>query len=211
MQIYNFPQGSDEWLRARAGKVTASNFITARSKLKKDGKPTEAALNYAFRVAVESISGYPLDEGFETWAMRRGHEMEPEARAYYENITGNQVQECSFIATDCGFYGASADGLIGSTKGLEIKCLVSPEKIRDAILNYDISPWIDQVQGGMWITEREEWAFVIYCPALAGVNRELTVWNVQRDDAYIKSLVSDLDVFSDLVSEFREKLTQKAA
>ena len=211
MQIYNFPQGSDEWLRARAGKVTASNFITARSKLKKDGKPTEAALNYAFRVAVESMSGYPLDEGFETWQMRRGRDLEDEARTRYELETGNEVQQCSFIATDCGFYGASADGLIETTKGLEIKCLVSPEKIRDAILNYDISPWIDQVQGGMWITEREEWAFVIYCPALAGVNREITIWNVQRDDAYIAHLKNDLDVFSDLVAEYREKLSRKAA
>ena len=211
MIIHTYPQGSEDWLRARAGKVTASMFKDARSKLKKSGEPTEAALNYAFKVAVEAISGIPMDEGFQTWQMRRGNELEPEARDLYSIRTGNTVDLCSFITTDCESYGASADGLIGEDGGLEIKCLVSPERIRNAILNYDISEWIDQVQGGMWITGRKWWDFVIYCPALSGVGRELTIWHIERDEDYIAQLKSDLGEFTGIVNSFIDKLSLKAA
>ena len=211
MIIHTYPQGSEDWLRARAGKVTASMFKDARSKLKKSGEPTEAALNYAFKVAVEAISGIPMDEGFQTWQMRRGNELEPEARDLYAIRTGNTVDLCSFITTDCESYGASADGLIGEDGGLEIKCLVSPERIRNAILNYDISEWIDQVQGGMWITGRKWWDFVIYCPALSGVGRELTIWHIERDEDYIAQLESDLGAFTGIVNSFIDKLSLKAA
>jgi YqaJ-like viral recombinase domain len=211
MIVHTYPQGSEDWLRARAGKVTASMFKDARSRLKKTGEPTEAALNYAFKVAVEAISGIPMDEGFQTWQMRRGNELEPEARDLYAIRTGNTVDLCSFITTDCESYGASADGLIGEDGGLEIKCLVSPERIRNAILNYDISEWIDQVQGGMWITGRKWWDFVIYCPALSGVGRELTIWHIERDDDYIAQLESDLGAFTGIVNSFIDKLSLKAA
>jgi len=211
MIVHTYPQGSEDWLRARAGKVTASMFKDARSRLKKTGEPTEAALNYAFKVAVEAISGIPMDEGFQTWQMRRGNELEPEARDLYAIRTGNTVDLCSFITTDCESYGASADGLIGEDGGLEIKCLVSPERIRNAILNYDISEWIDQVQGGMWITGRKWWDFVIYCPALSGVGRELTIWHIERDEDYIAQLESDLGAFTGIVNSFIDKLSLKAA
>jgi len=211
MIVHTYPQGSEDWLRARAGKVTASMFKDARSKLKKSGEPTEAALNYAFKVAVEAISGIPMDEGFSTWQMRRGQELEPEARDLYSIRTGNTVDLCSFITTDCESYGASADGLIGEDGGLEIKCLVSPERIRNAILNYDISEWIDQVQGGMWITGRQWWDFVIYCPALSGVGRELTIWHIERDEAFISQLEADLGAFTEIVNSFITKLSLKAA
>lgn len=209
MIIYEAPQGSEEWLRSRAGKITASMFKTARSKLKKTGEPTEAALNYAFKVAVETISGLPMDEGFQTWQMQRGNELEPEARSLYEIRTGNQVETAGFVTTDCGTYGASADGLVSTDGGIEIKCLVSPERIREAILNHDVSEWYDQVQGGMWITGRAWWDFIIYCPALSGVNRELTIWHIMRDDAYIAELEADLNSFAGLVNSYIGKLSQQ--
>ncbi|AOE60405.1 hypothetical protein QZH45_14320 [Pseudomonas corrugata] len=46
-------------------------------------------MTYAFELAVERIGGAPLDGGFETWQMRRGHELEPEARI---NIDPSGVQ-----------------------------------------------------------------------------------------------------------------------
>ena len=211
MKIIECTQGSAEWHLARAGVITASNFKTARSRLKKTGDFSEAARNYAFRVAVETISGSPMDEGFESWQMRRGTELEPEARDLYSIRTGHTVDLAGFVTTDCGSYGASADGLIADDGGLEIKCLVSPERIRDAILDHDISEWYDQVQGGMWITGRAWWDFVIYCPALCGVNRELTVWHIERDDDYIRALEEDLSQFAGLVNLYINKLAAKAA
>lgn len=206
MIIHTDPQGSEEWKQRRAGVITASMFSVARAKLKRSGEPTNEAKNYAFRLAVERISGLPMDEGFETWAMRRGRELEPEARAAHEIHAGVTVKEAGFITTDCGLYGATADGLIGEDGGAEYKCLVSPERVRDALLDNDISEFLDQVQGGMWITGRKWWDFCIYCPALDGVNRMLTRWRIQRDDEYITTLETELQEFNAMVQTYMHKL-----
>ena len=78
MILHTAPQGSPEWHAARAGVITASMFKVARGKLKTGknaGGFKEDAKDYAFRLAIERISGKPLDEGFETWQMKRGHEL----------------------------------------------------------------------------------------------------------------------------------------
>lgn len=205
INIHQAPQGSEEWHLSRAGKITASMFSVARERLKKSGEFSEAAKNYAFRLAVEQISGLPMDEGFQTWQMRRGTELEPVARSEYEIRTGRIVMPAGFISSECGRFGASADGF-ADDRGIEIKCLVSPEKVRQSLLDNDVSPWMDQVQGGMWITGLEQWDFMIYCPMLSSINRDLTIWTVKRDDDYIGKLVSDLLEFNGLVEEFKHKL-----
>lgn len=210
MIVHNVTQGSEDWHRARAGLVTGSMFKVARQKLK-NGQPSAAAKDYAFRVAVESISGLPMDEGYTTWAMQRGIEMEPDARAAHEIHAGITVETCGFVITDCGRFGASADGLIGDDGGAEYKCLVSPERIRDAILYNDLSEWMDQCQGGMWITERAFWDFCIYCPALDGVGKAFNRWRIQRDDDYIAALRDDLEDFYRLVLDYRTALAQPIA
>ena len=163
------------------------------------GDFSAAAKDYAFRLAIERISHAPLDEGFETWAMRRGHELEPMARAAHEQHADLIVEPCGFVTTPDRLFGASADGLIGLTGGAEYKCLVDPVRLRTTLVDNDISEFLDQVQGGMWITGRTWWDFCIYCPALASINREFTRWRVPRDDNYINTLEAELLEFAQLV------------
>ena len=203
MNIYSAPQGSDEWHVARAGVITASMFSTCRQKLKSGpnkGDFGAEAQAYAFRLAVERISGKPLDEGFETWAMKRGHELEPEARFAHELEIGVCVQEAGFVTTDDRKFGASADGLIGDDGGAEYKCLVDPTRIRKVILTGDIGEFIDQIQGGMWITGRRWWDFCLYCPALESIGLHLWHRRVERDDNYIDQMEMELIEFERLVS-----------
>ena len=214
MILVECAQGSEQWHKARAGRVTASKFQVARSRLTKGpnaGDFTEAAKNYAFNVAIEAISGEPLDEGFTTWAMSRGHELEPEARMEHELVTGLVIQRAGFVMTDDGRFGGSADGLIGDDGGSEYKCLVSPEKLRDVLLRDDLSDFTDQIQGCMWLTGRKWWHFCLYCPALAPIGRQLYWRHVERDDAYIAKLEADLLAFHQLVSEYEDALRLKAA
>lgn len=214
MKVIYCDQGSDEWKNARAGCVTASMFKTARARLKSGpakGDYTEAAKNYAFRLAVERISGVPLDEGFETWQMKRGHELEPAARAAHELKAGVLVDRAGFVTTDDGWFGASADGLIDEDGGSEYKCLVSPEGLREVLLAEDISEFIDQVQGCMWITGRAWWHFGLYCPALEPIGKEFFYRHIERDDDYIEALESDLIAFNRQVESYRLQLARVEA
>lgn len=212
MIIYDHPQGSAEWLASRAGVITASKFVEARKRLKsgpKNGGFTEAAEDYAFRVAVERISGAPLDEGFSTWAMKRGNELEPEARAWVEVKLGIFVDTAGFVTTDDEKFGASADGFIDKDGGLEIKCLVDPGRIRNVILSDDISEFMDQIQGGMWLTGRKWWQFALFCPALEKVGLQLYTKRVERDDNYINEMELDLLEFERVVSKYEQTLRDR--
>lgn len=214
MIVHRVDQGTQEWHVARAGCITASNFKLARQRLKtgpNKGDFTEATKDYAFRVAIERIAGSPLEEGFETWQMRRGHDLEPMARMEHEIETGVVVEQVGFVTTDDRLFGASADGFIGVDGGAEYKCFVAPEKLRSILLTGDTSEVIDQCDGGMWITGRLWWDFCLYCPALKPIERALTIHRIQRDDDRIESLEKDLMAFAALVSEFEQKLRQKAA
>ena len=173
------------------------------------GQPSEAADAYAFRVAVERISGTPLDEGFSTWAMKRGNELEPEARAWVEVKLGIFVDTAGFVTTDDEKFGSSADGFIGKDGGLEIKCLVDPDRIRNVILNDDISDFTDQIQGGMWITGRKWWQFALFCPALEKVGLQLYTKRVERDDNYINEMELDLLEFERVVSKYEQTLRDR--
>ena len=177
----------------------------------KVGEWSDAAKNYAFRLAVERISGEPLDEGFETWAMRRGHELEPEARREFEAQTGLLIETAGFVTTEDGAFGASADGFEGDDAGAEFKCFIAPEKLRAFWFDNDAASVMDQVQGGMWITGRKRWHFGLYCPALTGVHKQLWRHTYERDDDYIEALESDLLEFKILVDEYETKLRMEAA
>lgn len=209
------PQGSSEWFRARAGVITASMFSEVRKQLKSGpnkGGYTTAAEDYAFRLAVERISGEPLDEGgFETFAMRRGREMEPEARAAHAFAEGVSVEPAGFVRTDDGKFGATADGLIGADGGAEYKCLIDPTRLRRILFDADPSEFLDQCQGGMWITDRTWWHLGIYCPALGMAGRDLTVFRVDRDDDYIEAMERDLIAFDGLVERYRRILAGQEA
>lgn len=209
MILIECAQGSSEWHLNRAGCITASMFADARATLKSGpnkGQPTAKALDYAFRLAVERISGEPLDGGFETWQMRRGHELEPEARMAHEIRTGLIVQQVGLVKTDDLVFGASADGFIGDDGVSEYKCFIAPEKLRAFHIDQDSDGIKDQVQGVLWITGRK-WAHIgMYCPALKSVGRELWLGEYERDEDFIAELEADLLRFKALVDEYEMRL-----
>lgn len=207
MIIIPCQQGDDTWRTERAGVITASMFGVARQRLKSGrnkGDFTAAARDYAFRLAVERISWSPLDEGFETWAMRRGHELEPEARAAHERRIGSPIQQTGLVLTDDHRFGASADGLIGDEGGAEYKCLVSPERMRPIIVDGAHDEFRDQVQGCLWLTGRAWWHLVLYCPALEPAGKELFIHEEERDEEFIEALERNLMEFERLVASYQE-------
>jgi hypothetical protein len=191
--------------------VPRSDIIARALAGEKIGEWSDAAKDYAFRLAIERISGKPLDEGFETWSMRRGHELEPQARMEHEMQTGLIVERAGFVTTDDGVFGASADGLIGDDGGSEYKCFVDPGRLRSIYMDNDLSEIMDQAMGCMWLTGRKWWHICLYCPALEPVGKQLYWREFKRDDDYIEKMEAELWEFAVLVNEYEAELRKQAA
>lgn len=204
---------SEKVAMERAGyKATPRADVVSRALAgERVGEFSEEAKNYAFRLAVERISGEPLDEGFETWSMRRGHDLEPRARMEHELQAGIFVERAGFVKTDDGAFGASADGLIGDEDASEYKCFLAPEKLRAFHIDNDTSSIKDQVQGVVWITGRKRIHSCLYCPALESVGKQLWWQIIERDDDYIEAMEVDLWEFKLLVDEYEQTLRLKEA
>lgn len=190
--------------------VPRSDIIARALKGEKIGDWSDASKDYAFRLAIERISGEPLDEGFETWSMRRGRELEPEARMEHEAQTGLFVERAGFVTTDDGLFGASADGLIDPSGGSEYKCFVAPDRLRPILLDRDVTEIQEQAQGCMWLCGRNWWHVGLYCPALASVGKQLTIVEVKRDEAFIEAMERDLVEFAGFVDQYEAALRKAA-
>lgn len=210
MIVYEVEQGTPEWNQCRAGVITASMFGEIMKRLKSGpnkGDFSAAAKDYAFRLAIERISGKSLDEGgFETFAMRRGHELEPLARSEHEVQTGLSVDRAGFISTEDNLFGASADGLIGDDGGSEYKCFIAPDKLRPILFDGDASDVEAQIQGCLWLTGRKWWHLGLYCPALECVGRQLTIIKRERDEAFITEMEQSLVQFNGLVEQIKARI-----
>lgn len=213
MKYITAPQGSDEWLQARVGKITASRYKDARDRLKPvkgeaRGKPSAKCIGYAAQVAVERIAGRPIDKVFQNWQMREGQEQEPHARNAYDVETGNVVQEVGSIVTDDDLFLYSPDGLIGDDGLLEIKTLLSGDVILRVIGDGDLSEYMDQCMGGLWITGRKWIDLVLWAPALDPIGRALTIHRIERDEDAIEALEADLIEFAGMVQKAERKLRE---
>lgn len=171
-------------------------------------RPSEAAIKYAWLIAMETIAREPLDETFVTFAMRRGRELEPRARAVYEHRTGAWIEEVSLILTDDSRFGYSADGFRDDDGLIEIKCPLAADKLGEVWQHPEKAhqEYIDQINGGLWITGRKYCDLVIYCPWLAPVGKDLFVKRIWRDENAIEQLESRLIRFMRLVDSFVEIL-----
>jgi len=116
-------QRSPEWFALRAGRVTSSCASDMLSEKKSAGE-TAARRNLRVRLALERITGKPLEaEGFVSKAMQDGIDREAEALAQYEAVTGTFVERTGFLVYDDLMAGASLDGHVGNIDGVvEAKC-----------------------------------------------------------------------------------------
>ena len=158
MQIHRgIEQGSQEWLDLRLGLITCSEIKTIRA----DGVGAQTYIN---GLAYERITGEPSAVFAGNEWTNRGHELEPIARDLYQQKTGNEVEEVSFIK-NLGF-GYSPDGLIGLDGAMEIK--VKQPQVQISILRSGEIPkeHLDQLDGGLLCSDRNWIDFVAYCPNL---------------------------------------------
>lgn len=197
MQIFECEQGSDEWVQARLGIPTASQFATVLASGKGGGESVTRKA-YLYKLAGEIITGEPMDNYTNAY-MDRGHEQEPEARSLYSFITDETVTPIGFIRE--GGAGCSPDALVGDDGVLEVKtCL--PHIMVGYVLKGQFPPEHKaQTQGALWITGRKWVDIAIYHPKMP-----LFVRRAERDETYIEILAAEIARFNRELAEIVERV-----
>ena len=205
----NAQQESQDWMLARAGKFTASRAgdLMARTK----SGPSASRGNLIALLVAERMTGQPV-ETYQNDAMRRGTELEAEARDAYSFATGNAVEESGFVeCTDLPNTGCSPDGLVGDDGLVEIKCPASMAKHLDALLRGShATEYRWQLQHQMMVTGRQWVAAASYDPRWPE-HLQLAVTIVQRDDAAIAELTDAIREADAEVESFIAALNKKEA
>jgi hypothetical protein len=200
-------QGSPEWLAARRGVVTGSRFKDCRAKLK-NGQPSNACLAYAYDVARERCGGMAPAK-FQNAAMRIGVEQEAHAVRLYEVRTGYLTEEVGFFTTEDRMFGLSPDRLVDDDGVLEVKTLVSSDTLFTVLAAGDVSEYMDQCLGYLWLLGRQWVDLVLWAPDLG----HMKIHRIDRRDHEnaIEALESDLIAFAALVAKFEAQLRSALA
>lgn len=200
MKLIDCVQGSPEWVAARLGIPTASQFSRI---LTPGGKPSSSAEPYMHALIAERLLGYPVVSADSTDFMERGKALEPEAVRYYELQRDMEAQRVGFCLADDGRCGCSPDRLIGKDGGLEIK--TPSAAVHVGYLLDDIpKKFGPQVQGCLWITGREWWDVLSYNPELPPA-----LVRVYRDEQHIHNLEAVLSAFCDVLDANHRDLVSR--
>lgn len=179
--LYDIEQGTDEWIHARLGRVTASHFGDVLA-----GGAGKTRTSYLRKLVAERLTGVP-NPGYSNAAMQRGKELEPGARSLYATLKGVEVAEVGLVLDDDLMVAGSPDGLIDEDGGLEIKSVYPTTQLDTWLADAVPSEHIPQIQGNLWVCERGWWDFVSYCPEMPA-HLQLFVKRVYRDEDYINKL-----------------------
>ena len=201
-------QRSEEWFKARLGKVTASRVADVIAKTKTGYSASRE--NYMAQLVVERMTNTQA-ESFTNAAMQWGTDQEPFARAAYEVQQNVLVDETGLDDhPTIAMAGASPDGLVGEDGLVEIKCPNTATHI-DTLLTQTVpGKYITQMQFQMACTGRQWCDFVSFDPRMPA-KAQLFVKRVQRDDGFIKEMEQEITKFLAEVTAKVEQLNKLIA
>jgi hypothetical protein len=197
-------QGSEEWLAARCGLLTASEMkLIVTPTLKAASNDKERA--HLYELLAQRISGY-VEPSYISDDMLRGMDDEAEARRIYaETFAEAPVKTVGFITNDkFGFtIGYSPDALVGDDGLIECKSRRQKYQIQTIVENVGAetipSEYLIQCQTGMLVSERPWCDFVSYSGGLP-----MAVVRVHADTAIQGAII-------DAASEFESRLSKRLA
>jgi hypothetical protein len=194
-------QGTDEWLAARCGIVTAS--VVGQLITPKTVKP--AANDYSRALAVtltaERITGHvePIHENSD---MLRGTLDEPFARDKYAEHFAPVTELGFMVRDDWGFQiGYSPDGLVGADGLIEIKSRRQKKHLATILADEVPLENMAQCQAGLLVSGREWLDYVSFCSGMP-----LYVKRVEPDPKWQAAILEATAAFeeasADMVSRY---------
>lgn len=167
-------QGTDEWLAARCGIVTASvvgQLITTKT-LKTAQNDTARGL--VSTLVAERVTGH-VEETYPNRDMQRGTLSEPYAREVYEQHHAAVAEVGFMVRDDWGFkIGFSPDGLVGEDGLIEIKSPRQKTHLNTLLTDQVPIHYMAQCQAGMLVSGREWVDFISYQPGMPFFVRRVT-------------------------------------
>lgn len=203
-------QKTEEWYAIKAGKASGSGVKNIRAKIKSGESATRR--NYRMKLVMERLLGRPLEDGYSNAYMERGTEMEPIARAMYENYSNVLVDEIAWVPhPSIDNFGVSPDGLVGSEGLVEIKVPSMPVHIGywlDAIEGKVPTDYTDQMLAQLACTQRKWCDFVSYDDRVVE-DMQLVVIRFEPDRKEIEELEKEVKQFLDEVDQEVLKINQR--
>ena len=186
MIICDYPQGSDSWLRARLGVITASKaHALLLSKNSKTPKYKEARATYMMELIAEVCTGNY--EELNAKQLEWGKVNEEAAISCFEFSVSKKVEKVGLAYKDeSKRAGASADfKVINENIGGENKCPFNTCTHLEFILNDQIKDeYLTQMQFGLWVTGWDAWFFHSYDPRM---KRKVSHYKVIEKDMELMS------------------------
>lgn len=205
----NMVQGSDEWLAARCGLLTASEmkYIITPSKL--EYAKNDKAKAHLYELLAQRVTGY-VEPSFISDDMLRGKEDEIEAiRHYQENYA--YVQTVGFITNDkWGFtLGYSPDALVGEDGTIEVKGRRQKYQAETIIKGEMPDDYLIQVQTGLLVSERKWCDFLSYSGGM-----HMIAIRVHADQEVQEAIITAATVFHEmldtLIERYQERINDKS-
>lgn len=197
---HDLEQGSDEWLAARRGILTASEMhlaLTPTLKVANNDK-TRA---HAFELAAQRVTDF-TEPHFVSDDMLRGTEDEADALSIYMDKYEPTAKACGFVTCDFhGFLiGYSPDCIVGDDGLAEAKS--RRQKFQMQVISQQIetgAPWIPpehvlQCQTGLLVTGRQWLDYISYCSGMP-----MVTIRVYPDAEMHEAIVEASEAFEDRV------------
>lgn len=184
--FYDVAQNSPEWDELRRGIITSSELSTVLSQ-GRGRQPSITRRKYMLQLIADRLGAAPSDR-YVNNQMERGHLMEQEAVDHYAFMTDVEPTLIGFVRN--GEVGASPDRLVGDSGLLEIKTKDRHRHLECLLSGEVPSEHHAQLQGQLWICEREWVDFVSYWPGLTPF-----IKRVHRNEPEITSIRLGVEMF----------------
>jgi len=176
---------SELWYASRLGRLNSSDAADMLASIKSG----EAAgrRNLRVRLVLERITGTIDPAGWTSKPTQRGLDMEPEALAIYEAMTGNMLRAPGYVQCTEHMAGASPDGVIGAFEGIaEVKCPLAATHLEYLKTGRVPANYQAQVIHQLWVTGAMWADWMSYHPDFPEPLRCKLV-HIKRDDQALRA------------------------
>jgi len=183
-------QGTEQWLQARLGILTASEMKLIITPGKLQYASNDKSRSHLFEIAAQRISQY-VEPSYIGDDMLRGQFEEIEAKKVY-NQHYAKTKDCGFITNDSlGFtLGYSPDALVNDDGLIECKSRRQKYQIETIIGDKVPDEYMIQIQTGLLVSEREWCDFISYSGGLP-----MFVYRVYPDPVVQDAIISAATAF----------------